>query len=890
MINSLSMSRARLYVLLDAFERDVRAMLEKYVSSEIGEEACLGASLAACKAKRDRDPESTNESLVTYLDMREAYDLLNTHREMLPNELAVEARDLTGNLDSLVGIRNRVMHARPLAAGDGELAVSLLNQFHTRQWVELRRVLAKLQADPLWEPTLGVIKEESPTLHNLPLADYDDTGLVGRAKEVEELVGLLKRRREPVVTITGEGGIGKTALAVEVGYRLVDDPDTPFEAILWTSLKHEKLTAFGVREIAGAARELIGAIQPIGAVFDAGFEGDVGELAQLLDGIKVLLVLDNLETVSGEEFKSLYNALPDTVSYLVTSRIGVGEYERRFPLGMLGDKDSLELFNQFVKARRIQTLSRLSGEARVNVVRELRYSPLAIKWFALAVEAGNEPLSLIRHQDELLEFCVRSVYDELSEPAREVLNALAILARPLPTDELVVLLDRPLDDVSRGIQELLRGSLVRQQQKGGSDELLFQVLLTETATQFLGRRVQLSETTKEKLERKDRYYRDVQSRRELDIANRSLAPYVVRQRSDTDAPTCAVLRQAIISARNASDPAEAFSKLDLARTLNPDFWEVDRVEGFIRNAFGDVAGATSSYERAYANSLGEDRAVVAYFFAGHLARKARDVARAIQFATEAHQVLDNSETGIALGNFLVWAHRFTEGIELLEKAVPRSIGRTHVISISALAEGWRRYSEASGADGRNYLDQYNQARKGFEISDAALEAGISDYRLSETAADCAGIAIRAASMCIRQGNKVTGLPTLLSEIEDSLSRMYGTSRWATVAEAADRLANSHGAPVAARKLQSSIRALEESMPGVDLSDDDLDLVGEIHSLKEQFGFIRHASFPQNVFFHSNVVRVRGGFDSLSLGMPVRFRAEEGDKGPRATFVGSVAKG
>ena len=102
MSDDLPMTRARLFVLIDAFERDVRTILRKYVTNEVGEERCLGAFLAPCSAKRENDPSAGEVPLANFLEMREGYDLLNTHRQRLPSELATEVRELTQSLDRLV--------------------------------------------------------------------------------------------------------------------------------------------------------------------------------------------------------------------------------------------------------------------------------------------------------------------------------------------------------------------------------------------------------------------------------------------------------------------------------------------------------------------------------------------------------------------------------------------------------------------------------------------------------------------------------------------------------------------------------------------------------------------------------------------------------------------
>jgi len=82
-------------------------------------------------------------------------------------------------------------------------------------------MFAHLNDDPSWEPIVALRESDALTLNNLPLPEYDETGLVGRSKEVADVFQLIKRGRESVITITGEGGIGKTALALEVAYNLV---------------------------------------------------------------------------------------------------------------------------------------------------------------------------------------------------------------------------------------------------------------------------------------------------------------------------------------------------------------------------------------------------------------------------------------------------------------------------------------------------------------------------------------------------------------------------------------------------------------------------------------------------------------------------------------------
>jgi hypothetical protein len=190
---------------------------------------------------------------------------------MVPATIAKVVKEQTPRLDVFVPVRNRVMHGRPLLPDDPELTLRLCSDLLNlpAPWPRLRVVAKHLIDDPGWTPLVEAPRPPlERVLHNLPVPDFDETGLLGRDQENARVVTMLLKRQHRVLTIVGEGGIGKTALAVKSLYDLVDDPDCPFEAILWSSLKTEVLTGRGVKEIADAARDVIGITRSLGAAFD----------------------------------------------------------------------------------------------------------------------------------------------------------------------------------------------------------------------------------------------------------------------------------------------------------------------------------------------------------------------------------------------------------------------------------------------------------------------------------------------------------------------------------------------------------------------------------------------------------------------------------------------
>jgi LuxR family glucitol operon transcriptional activator len=124
-------------------------------------------------------------------------------------------------LESQAPVRNRVCHSRPLEADDFsqlyDFAESLISSRSMRAFVELASSLTLLQENPRSVLTLSIPQYWSADLsiipHNLPLPDFDDTGFLGRPKDRKEVSNHLVSPH-PVVTIVGEGGVGKDSSRV----------------------------------------------------------------------------------------------------------------------------------------------------------------------------------------------------------------------------------------------------------------------------------------------------------------------------------------------------------------------------------------------------------------------------------------------------------------------------------------------------------------------------------------------------------------------------------------------------------------------------------------------------------------------------------------------------
>jgi LuxR family transcriptional regulator, glucitol operon activator len=227
-----SIQRLTIFALLSALEIDIREFIKLYIMPTVGKASLFNASLRSRCADRFRhnNPDATPDAddLIDYLDLGDAIQLLRANEVAVDPSMRTYLKRYYLSLDAMIPIRNRVMHSRPLEFDDlmrvTDLARSLTGSY-SLLWANLRTNIRALDRDPEYATTLAIpelTEEAVKILHNLPQSEFDDTGFMGREKEITSLKKALADTY-PIVTIVGKGGQGKTALALNVCYDLLDD-------------------------------------------------------------------------------------------------------------------------------------------------------------------------------------------------------------------------------------------------------------------------------------------------------------------------------------------------------------------------------------------------------------------------------------------------------------------------------------------------------------------------------------------------------------------------------------------------------------------------------------------------------------------------------------------
>jgi predicted ATPase len=216
------------------------------------------------------------------------------------------------------------------------------------------------------------------TLHqvNLPVPA---TPLVGRKKELIDVIRLLTRERARVVTLTGPGGTGKTRFSIAAAEECVES----FAAGVWFA------DLSPVRDPA----LVLGAI---GAALGATIA-----LPEHIGERQMLVVVDNLEQVvaAAPEIAGLVGSCPG-LQLLCTSREPLRiAPEREYPLKPLPESPAIELLRQRVAA--VAPVIEVSYEVAAAICERLDRLPLAIELAAARVRVFD-PAALLERLEQRL--------------------------------------------------------------------------------------------------------------------------------------------------------------------------------------------------------------------------------------------------------------------------------------------------------------------------------------------------------------------------------------------------------------------------------------------------------------------------------------------------------
>lgn len=583
-------------------------------------------------------------------------------------------------------------------------------------------------------------------INNLPMADYEyEGGFVGRADDEEKIIKMLKSSMHRVITIAGAGGVGKSALTLKIVNDIIRDNIIEYDFIVWVSAKENKLSYLGIEDLEPTLKnydELLDTILNV-VGFDADSYGEDNkkkecDINDLFDACnRVLLIIDNLETITDERIINFILDSHPNVNFIITSRRGLGQVERRYDLKELKEKDAIHLFRIICKEKGLQELQIADESLIRSYVKKVYCYPLAIKWVLGQAALGKDIMCVIdginEQSSDISKFCFEQVFSELSLEAKSILYALCLDNEAAPKGVLKYISN--LDDISFEdcIHDLLIVSLILPEQKvnkqNGEINSYYSLLpLTRGYVKVeldknkdiksqLQERMVTVETTLEEAERAKVQYRF------------SLSNFGATTEEEKIASMLAQTAYQKYQAGSYLDAVETFKK---AVDIAPRFASIYRNWAIIESMESHWAEADALMEKA--SKLNKDDTQI-WLVWGNIKRKSDKIKEAYNYYEKAYKlspkdnvVLNSYAQAISrLGDFQRADKLYKEALELVE-GIPHN--KHLIINNTSIAENLKKWAEALVED-RDYAQATQKIHDALVAIQKVLKIDRNDYKAKE---------------------------------------------------------------------------------------------------------------------------------------------------------------
>lgn len=687
---SYSVTRLTLYAILSSIEFDLRDLVKTNLDVSLDPRKILGEDLYAKAYKRALSDlidvsDLSFDICINYLDFADTFRLLNSRSSDVSNNIINIIKKLTPYLDRLLPIRNRVMHSRPLDYEDFpttlDTSKTLINEYPDL-WNNLAETLDRLSTEPSFVLDLEIpryLTEGSSDNHNLPIPDFDETGFIGREDLVKALINRIFGPY-PVVSIIGEGGVGKTALALKVAYSILDYPNCPFDAIVWSTSKTMLLTPTEIVKIEGAILDSMGLLSNITEQL-AGerFKDRIEELHQYLEKFRILLILDNLETVLDDRIRWFLEQLPEGSKILITSRIGLGAYEFPIKLKPLEEAEAISLLRALAKMRGVSKLTQTDNKVLSKYCQKMQNNPGFIKWFVSAVQTGLRPEEVLDKRDLFLEFCMSNVYEYLSPTSKQVVGSMLCVPGKRSQAELAFLNELEVVALQRALQQLLTTNMIIMNSIPTGSSYTSHYDLADLARDYLQKHHSPTPQFYQQITRQRKRLVALEEKARSDQRTKPYSPYSILVRSQSDFVVARYLQSALyrLSERRFSD---AEKEVLQARSLAPEYFEVHRVDAWVKVSQRNITAARTAYEAAI--ELEPNHAPLLFWYGNFLMRYLDDVTGALSCFSKAYKIDSSFEVAFELARANLFTKNYAE-VEWLLNEILQQLTISHVMKKKA---------------------------------------------------------------------------------------------------------------------------------------------------------------------------------------------------------------
>jgi tetratricopeptide (TPR) repeat protein len=253
---------------------------------------------------------------------------------------------------------------------------------------------------------------------NLP-PRYGD--FLGREADMARVIEGLDSRW-PLISIEGMGGVGKTTLAIETARRCFPSHESallvPFQAVAWVSAKDH----LEQKRWLGEVLDTIARVLNFPYITQMSVEEKTPRVDKLLRANRILVIIDNFETIEDPDLESWMQTVPEPSKVLITGRYAKLRRVWDVHLRGLDESESLELIRRQANRLGLKPLMTDDDKTLLPLAHVTEGNPMAIELALGHVKRGVFTLEeMIDHLYSARQ-TVNNVFDYLYKHAWEMLT------------------------------------------------------------------------------------------------------------------------------------------------------------------------------------------------------------------------------------------------------------------------------------------------------------------------------------------------------------------------------------------------------------------------------------------------------------------------------------
>lgn len=308
---------------------------------------------------------------------------------------------------------------------------------------------------------------------------------IGRKEYLTDLNNKLNNKNNRLIQIDGIGGIGKTTFVHHFTTRLIENDEfkNHFDFIIWTSSKRNKYTPQGIKDLSEfianyseLLKDIYHFVNELGLDEDEDY--DIEEtVLNFLKNNKVLLIVDNLETLNDKDLISFLEHFPIKSKAILTTRETLGDfYMSRINLNGFNEETEFpEFLNSQYKLFCGNDKSSFTNLYQENLAELYQYTkgmPLAGQLISHQLSTGTpiekvlENLKNGNAYEDILRFCFKGSIEKLSNTEQALLFVFSLSEKEelLTIDDLIYISGYSSDEIGlRAIPKLTKISLCLKQ-------------------------------------------------------------------------------------------------------------------------------------------------------------------------------------------------------------------------------------------------------------------------------------------------------------------------------------------------------------------------------------------------------------------------------------------